>query len=135
MDKDKIIQFIQKKSRFDFIGLILGCVLIIVSITGYVWIAKDTQRTIFFGKNILIEQKIAEKNSVIEKFTPSNEKEEELKKTCQLFSELTSGHNLMVRMLLDLGFLSFLFWSGLSCLVVTLSFTKYRKKLKKLLNE
>ncbi len=135
MDKEKISQFLRKNGKYYLISMILGGLLMAVSLAGIVWMANNNQRTIFGEKLNWIEKSISADKKEIQKVIVSNEKEKILKESSLKYLGLSLGQNFVIRQLIDLGFLGFLFWDGLFILGFSIYYKKFTKKIENLINE
>mgnify|MGYP001611754313 CR=1 FL=1 len=135
MKSEELKQFLKDKGRFYFILLLLNILLIAGSVMGITWIAGDNHRTLFGDKINLIEMRILNDKAAIESYNASAEEDKQLKAAALKYSELSLGQNLMIRQLIDLGFLGFLFWNGFYGLAMSISFKRFTKKAEQFFKE
>lgn len=134
MNNEKLKQFLKAKTRFYFVLLLLNIVLVVGSALGISWIAGNSKRTLF-GKEInLIETRMLNDKETIEKYNVVGGDENHLKILALRYSELSLGQNFMIRQLIDLGFLGFLFWSGFYGIAISISFKRFTKNIERILD-
>ena len=134
MEKEVLKQFLSKKSPMVFFATVFAGLLMVVSLAGIIWVAGGSQRTIFGEKIIRIEKRIEADKKTMARIIPMTEKEKSLKNMGLRYVELSWAQNFIIRQLIDLGFLGFLFWNGIFSLSALMSHRRFTKKLQGLMD-
>lgn len=133
---EMIIKFIKKSSRGYVFVLAFSIVLIIVSLTGMVWISADRNRTIFGSEINKIESAIVEDEIILEKYQPELDAESsQLKAIALKYCRLSLGQIFVTKNLMDFGFLGFLFWNGFMSMMYLISFGVFTKKIESMVSK
>lgn len=136
MDKKRLKQFIRNKSRLDGFLIFFNIAFIIGSMAGIIWVAGDNHRTLFGEKINIIESRMLKDEKMIENYKPlAGSESEQLKSMALKYCGLSQGQNSMIKQLIDLGFLGFLFWNGVYGLAMSVSFKRFTKNIERILDE
>ena len=128
MDKEKLKQFIKSKGRFNVLLVFFNIALMIGSMAGIAWIAENNHRTLFGAKINIIESRMLNDKKIIKNYNTGIESEQ-IKSLALKYCELSLGQIFIIRQLIDLGFLAFLFWNGFVGLAVSISFKRFTKRI------
>lgn len=107
----------------------------IVAVTILLWIFGDSQRTLFgVGEDVKVfELEIQRHQGVFERDNLFAEEDRPLKDLALKYLEIASTQNEMIRLLINFGFLGFLFANGMFGFLTGIVFKMFIKRIERLI--